>query len=740
MGRPKKRNGNPQESMEQLVARAAGLFEEPYDDRDRRDEDLVSDVPAVWSDSADADGVMGGNDMVKIGRNSPCPCGSGKKYKNCCLHRTIISSPEPALESYSFINEVDSSFDYVNDTAGKISVIFSQYNVEDITKAVFCINAWRPNRSALAQCYAINKALIMCKKYGSRRLITYKDFENLFQTIANYSVMSSLDDIIIDDFGEIFINYNGKSYPVITGTGHLHVYPSIRYIPYLCNKLGKENEFTSILSYLEIIISTLSASNNIHKERIVYEIPSEEFWQGVNSLYERVDFKKHAKYVYVISQSFSNRIESTYGFEYLGNTYPLWNPGLLVDFYHSMNPDETKYPKESLLCLINNMYCMFDLTHKPIVLLEPVIVNRITKAVDRSNGILFILVEENVALVFIESNGPIDVEKRIKMLEDKHREQTIDFVEGFRRAYTEGNRGCSIPSDQKIHFISVYAYTDVELPFFLAQTKENHSYCTYLDILCLLGFSQIKELIEFFDYKEIEDYQLFTFGSTSNEYFLWKTMQHHFSRGALKPSHINIDYIETEQFIYDYFRNNLSNYPHSIIEYFTDPLEWDFFDKALGYSVVCRKGQFYLSGFLKKYNNDFAVFIANSYQYFKPDASFQKLEVAHKTLIELIQRLFNRYSAELSTFELLHGKVLHLLYVPEDRYSDYPNKTQCSIINCSISFGHTIISIRYTIDINALFNDLKLTKDRSYENRFSSILYNHFKQNILNNLRNSQKL
>jgi len=23
--------------------------------------------------------------MVKIGRNEPCPCGSGKKYKKCCL-------------------------------------------------------------------------------------------------------------------------------------------------------------------------------------------------------------------------------------------------------------------------------------------------------------------------------------------------------------------------------------------------------------------------------------------------------------------------------------------------------------------------------------------------------------------------------------------------------------------------------------------------------------------------------
>lgn len=23
----------------------------------------------------------------KIGRNEPCPCGSGKKFKKCCIHR-----------------------------------------------------------------------------------------------------------------------------------------------------------------------------------------------------------------------------------------------------------------------------------------------------------------------------------------------------------------------------------------------------------------------------------------------------------------------------------------------------------------------------------------------------------------------------------------------------------------------------------------------------------------------------
>lgn len=25
--------------------------------------------------------------MAKIGRNDPCPCGSGRKYKQCCLQR-----------------------------------------------------------------------------------------------------------------------------------------------------------------------------------------------------------------------------------------------------------------------------------------------------------------------------------------------------------------------------------------------------------------------------------------------------------------------------------------------------------------------------------------------------------------------------------------------------------------------------------------------------------------------------
>lgn len=33
--------------------------------------------------------------MIKIGRNDPCPCGSGRKFKRCCLQKTTVESSAP---------------------------------------------------------------------------------------------------------------------------------------------------------------------------------------------------------------------------------------------------------------------------------------------------------------------------------------------------------------------------------------------------------------------------------------------------------------------------------------------------------------------------------------------------------------------------------------------------------------------------------------------------------------------
>ena len=46
--------------------------------------------------------------MVRIGRNDPCPCGSGKKFKKCCLPKKQESQEEPETYHNYCLKVVDS--------------------------------------------------------------------------------------------------------------------------------------------------------------------------------------------------------------------------------------------------------------------------------------------------------------------------------------------------------------------------------------------------------------------------------------------------------------------------------------------------------------------------------------------------------------------------------------------------------------------------------------------------------
>jgi tetratricopeptide (TPR) repeat protein len=51
--------------------------------------------------------------MVKIGRNAPCPCGSGKKYKKCCLDK---APPMPPPQQHAHPAQVLAEKDLYEDS------------------------------------------------------------------------------------------------------------------------------------------------------------------------------------------------------------------------------------------------------------------------------------------------------------------------------------------------------------------------------------------------------------------------------------------------------------------------------------------------------------------------------------------------------------------------------------------------------------------------------------------------
>jgi hypothetical protein len=59
---------------------------------DKHDSILATDFPESWPlsmEDTDADDDLPADTRRtrKVGRNEPCPCGSGKKYKKCCMPR-----------------------------------------------------------------------------------------------------------------------------------------------------------------------------------------------------------------------------------------------------------------------------------------------------------------------------------------------------------------------------------------------------------------------------------------------------------------------------------------------------------------------------------------------------------------------------------------------------------------------------------------------------------------------------
>ena len=52
---------------------------------------------------------MRSHSREKTGRNDPCPCGSGKKYKQCCLSKTTLAFPGPKTLDTPWSRQRDAS-------------------------------------------------------------------------------------------------------------------------------------------------------------------------------------------------------------------------------------------------------------------------------------------------------------------------------------------------------------------------------------------------------------------------------------------------------------------------------------------------------------------------------------------------------------------------------------------------------------------------------------------------------
>jgi hypothetical protein len=59
---------------------------------------------------------LGGKHVTKVGRNAPCPCGSGKKYKHCCLRSETATRSEALGRDRAWDTMMDKLLDFSRET------------------------------------------------------------------------------------------------------------------------------------------------------------------------------------------------------------------------------------------------------------------------------------------------------------------------------------------------------------------------------------------------------------------------------------------------------------------------------------------------------------------------------------------------------------------------------------------------------------------------------------------------
>lgn len=666
---------------------------------------------------------------MKIGRNSPCPCGSGKKYKKCCLLNERNTQASISVEDFQ---QPLSDFEYIKPLADKVVQILKKYKLDDLTKAIFCLNLWRRNRSALAQGLLLNMALNDCETNGKQSIQSYEEFQEFYKDIEAYLKITHREDYIIDDYGEVFINHNGKSYPVITGTGHQQVYSVMRYMTTLTSISGRGEELDEILEYVDFIIENTKKANLPNENcNIIYELPTEFFWMSIKEIFENDVFKSKVIRVSEIIGFEAFSIERRHFINKSGRVYPLCNTSILVDYYNILlckvtKEDRIKHIDQTIYSLIENSF-NFSPDSPNRAFVKPLLIDKKTDKIVLSEGLFFAGFGKNSALFVFDERTFSDaayISEIIIQIKELLKKDRLRIVESFCRKDSTGSYATDVKENCNIEFIIVNSYTDITSHAFFGRQSGQEVICTALDLLYFIGFSEsFDELIEFVRYNKNEEAQVLSFGGKSNLFFTWKNANKLIDSGAIEYNHITLDYNESENYIYEHFKNVLKEFPRNNTTLFCEPLSWTVEKSDFEYVRVMHKGCIGFGGELKSLGLNTNVFLAHNITLFSRDDFTADAHTALKTIDELNQRLFMRYSKFLNRHSLLRGKTLQLIFIPWSYAKNKYSKSLLSDSSRTIVFSDKLINkdniiIRYSAKPSMLLDAIKDAEDRTAENTY----------------------
>lgn len=609
----------------------------------------------------------------------------------------------------------------------KLTSIMNEYRFDDISKAIFCICVCVNNRSVLESTLALNWALARHNQNGDRRIENYDDFISFFDSIKEIMQPSAYDDAVVEDYGDVSIEVFGKKYSVIIGTGHNMVFACLQFLPILARELKKEDELVEMMTYNSFVIDFLKEANTPdgdYGSRLV--LPTEKLFLKVRELFDNLNLDIINKVAILLE---SDIIEKKHFVKTKTGIVPLANTSILLDLYdkwYGLVAEEEKAQ------LTNKMLTSVALSLSKLEMDETV--NYLCPVgfsdnKDKVNPIYrfpFALVSSKGIILPINSSEYSDVElqKVTENIIQARDNNSLYLVELMSRNNDGRCRGVTVLKESNIKFIIYDAWSNPSEMHMIRRTgNEVFHYCTSLDIVYYLLF--MKDADELYDYldflKNENDAQIFGHGGDAATFLTWKDADHVFEKGAIKYSLINVGFDTENEYVVDYYRKKLKDFPLGLGDYILDnPFAWNITPKENDFYEYVQKGKAGFGGLYRLFRNNCYFFFPHNVKFYPDINEYIKYKDVLFMIEDMIQRMMISVKDIIESSPELDGCSVQVMMMPETyaRKSDPSGlllAQERNYVKSDSIISNGKVCIRFVPIVDKLFKDIAKAKDRTVE-------------------------
>lgn len=663
----------------------------------------------------------------KVGRNNPCPCGSGLKYKRCCGNTTARELEQGVPNGFKSQSPYD-DFPMLNEKVTKLKHVMLKYDFDDLVRAVFCINSFSKNRSAIESSLALNQVLVEYDALGNKGIKCYEEFSFFFNEIQDILAITPYDDFTTEDYGEVKLIWKNKHYGVIIGTGYEQTYGYYQFIPQAVNLNKSEMLYTELLEYISEQINFFKDTNiSDGSAEVSFVLPKPGLFLRTHNYFDIFSNRDKFKEIINFFSNNNSNISHSHFVKHHDKSYPMFNTSILLDFYSQQltNKSEKQIVDIIDLTIINLISKLAKLQDpkRPSVLYPVALVDDkeyLTKVV---HAFLFMTKDGVIVGINGGRNSKKETDEEIKLINRLHNDSKLMFSEDLSKDGTKEKIGIRIGSEQKV---KIFVYENIADPTFpnliLKEANKNYLQCLAVDIIYLLSFmDDIDEISRFYDHKMKSTSQTMSYGGISDYYFTWKESDEIIEKGAVNYSMISIMHGNSDGYVYDYFKEKLPNYPSCDNDSLFDNFHvWKIKPKENGFFEYVNKINRNFGGDGHTYLNNCFVFFVHNVEFYRMKNYSDKVIGLISLIDDLNLRNAGLYNDWFQENKYFNNKIIQFMFMPIEYaksvdHSGFTKESNRKYVYSDMLLTENKVLIRYAVKEEQLYIDLEKATDRGVE-------------------------